>query len=67
MGRSYAGTLVCKMCGETFSSKETIFTHLTEGYDEDEDVLGWRTRSFTSGLKWPRSQRRSFLPFLSDS
>ena len=54
MGRSHADTLVCKMCGETFSSKASIFVHLSEGHDED-DVLGWWTQSFTSRLKSPRN------------
>jgi hypothetical protein len=51
IGRSYAVPLVCTMCTQTFSSKVTLFAHLIEGHQEDEDVLGWTTQSLTGRLK----------------
>jgi hypothetical protein len=33
--RSDADVLTCKLCAQTFSSEEMVFTHLLEGHDED--------------------------------
>jgi hypothetical protein len=35
MERSDHDVLVCKLCAQTFSSEEMVFTHLLEGHDED--------------------------------